>query len=371
MIYREFGKTGKKVSILGFGAMRLPETNQSGEAQVDFEKSINLMLKAFDYGINYVDTAYPYCYGQSEIAVGKALKETNKKIYVSTKSPVWRIEKKGDFRYYLEESLKKLDLGTIDFYHFHSLNEHFYKEKILKFNLIEEAEKAREEKLINHISFSFHDRPEVLKQLVDTGAFDSLLCQYNFLDRTNEEAISHAKDKGVGVAVMGPLAGGRLLNLGTENIVQEAGSNILELALQFVFGNSNVSVALSGMENIEMLGENVGIASNPISLSEMEAQVLGRISGKKEIKDMVPCNDCGYCIPCPNNIPIPRIFKIMNYCILTGVKGNSSWQYSLIGRYDDKSKADECVECGECEEKCPQDIEIIEQLKKGHKLLSR
>lgn len=370
MEYRDFGKTGIKVSKLGFGAMRFPETEKDGKWHIDEDKAIVLMHKAFKYGINYIDTANPYCHELSEITVGKALNDWKDRIYVSTKSPIWKLEKAGDYRMYLEKSLKRLNLDQIDFYHFHSLNEHLYEEKIIQFNLIDEAQKAKDEGLIKHISFSFHDDPKILKRFVNLEVFDSVLCQYNFLDRTNEEAIAYAVSKGVGVAVMGPVAGGRLLDLKTDDKRSMNDRDLVDMAFRFVFSNKNVSTALSGMGNVKMLKENIETAESPEELSQEEKEFIKMILENKEIKRMIPCNDCGYCIDCPNDIPISRIFKIYNYNLLTKIIDNARWQYNLIGAYNDnKSKADQCSECGECEEKCPQNIEIIDMLKKAHKTL--
>ncbi len=371
MEYRDFGKTGIKVSKLGFGAMRFPETEKDGKWYIDEDKAIALMHKAFKYGINYIDTAYPYCHENSEIAVGKAVNGWKERIYVSTKSPLWILEKKSDYRSYLEKSLERLNRDQIDFYHFHSLNEHFYEEKIIKFNLIEEAQKVKDEGLIKHISFSFHDEPENLKKYVDLDVFDSVLCQYNFLDTSNEEAIDYAASKGVGVVIMGPIAGGRLLDLKTDGTKSIKDRDLVDMAFRYVFSNRNVSIALSGMENEKMLDENIAIAEKLKELSPEEKEFIKIIQGSKEIKEMIRCNDCGYCIDCPSDIPISRIFKICNYNLLTGIEGNAKWQYDLIGNYDNKSMADQCSECGECEEKCPQNIEIIDMLNKAHKTLSR
>ncbi|MEF9426974.1 MAG: aldo/keto reductase, partial [Candidatus Mariimomonas ferrooxydans] len=254
----------------------------------------------------------------------------------------------------------------IDFYHFHSLNEHFYEEKLIKFDLIDEAQKAMDEGLIKHISFSFHDDPENLKRFVNLGVFDSVLCQYNFLDQTNEEAIEYAVSRGVGVAVMGPVVGGRLLGMEMDGIKNIKDRNLINMALRFVFSNKNVSTALSGMGTEKMLDENIETAEGPEELSGEEEKLIKEIQEKREIKEMIPCNDCGYCIDCPSGIPISRIFKIYNYNLLTKIDGNAKWQYNLIGNYDDKANADECSECGQCEEKCPQNIEIIEMLKEAH-----
>ena len=210
MQYRDFGSIGIKVSILGFGAMRLPEVETKGKYQVKEEESIEMIQRAFELGVNYIDTAYPYCHRQSELAVGKALQGWRDKVYLSSKMPTWEVKKTGDYRRFLEEQLKKLDVEYIDFYHFHDLNEDRFKNIVLKHNLLKEARKAKDEGLTKHISFSFHDKPEVMKRIIDVGIFESVLCQYNLLDRSNEEAMAYAKRKGLGVAVMGPVGGGRL-----------------------------------------------------------------------------------------------------------------------------------------------------------------
>ena len=170
---------------------------------------------------------------------------------------------------------------------------------------------------------------------------------------------------------MGPVAGGRLLDLKTGSTGNINDRDLVDLAFRFVFSNKNISIALSGMQNEKMLEENIETVEGPGELSGEEKKLIEEIQENKEIKEMIPCNDCGYCIDCPSDIPISRIFKICNYRLLTGIEGNAKWQYDLIGNYDDKSKADQCSECGECEEKCPQNIEIIEMLKKAHKTLSR
>jgi predicted aldo/keto reductase-like oxidoreductase len=167
MIYRKFGKAGVYVSILGFGAMRLPTKEVNGKKEFDEDLSIEIIRKSYELGINYFDTAYGYCDGKSEIILGKAIKGFREKIYISTKSPVWNIEKRDDYRRILEEQLKKLDIDYIDFYHFHSLNWQNFNEKVLKLNLVEEAIRAKEEKLIKHISFSFHDKPENMLKIVE------------------------------------------------------------------------------------------------------------------------------------------------------------------------------------------------------------
>ncbi|GAG33371.1 unnamed protein product, partial [marine sediment metagenome] len=252
---------------------------------------------------------------------GKALQGWRDKVYLSTKMPTWMVEKKDDYRRFLEEQLKKLNVEYIDFYHFHGLDEGRFKNIVLKYDLLREARKAKDERLIKHISFSFHDKPEVMKRLVDIGIFESVLCQYNLLDRSNEEAMAYAQSKGLGVAVMGPVGGGRLV---VSDILKEAiGPDVKstsELALRFVFANKNVSIALSGMENIEMVKENVRVASLSERLTNEELQIMENFIEGRKRKEEIPCTMCGYCQPCPESVAIPDILQLMNYYTIYGLK---------------------------------------------------
>jgi uncharacterized protein len=386
MEYREIGKTGKKASVLGFGAMRLPMIGAGSDKIVKEEESIKVILRAFELGINMIDTAYPYCSKQSEKIVGKALNEWKKnltgkhqgknapekqRVYLSTKFPTWLACKKDDFRIYLEEQIKNLDGNHIDFYLFHSLNEEYFTEKVLKLGLLDEALKAKEEGLISHISFSFHDIPDVMKKIIDTHVFEAVLCQYNILDRTNEEAICYAAEKGLGVFVMGPLGGGRIKDLGYFR-KKLAGSEkkIRELALKFVFSNPNISVAFSGMENLKMVEENSAIAGSYESFTDTERKIIIEFINANKTAELIPCTNCQYCMPCPADVAIPVILRIYNYYMLTNLQGNSAWQYRNI-LLDGASKlADSCTECSQCEEKCPQKIKITGKLKEAHKILT-
>ena len=209
MQYREFGKTGEKISVLGFGCMRLPEYEKDGKWYIDDEKAIPMLQKAVELGINYFDTGCSYCHGNSEITVGKALHHVRDKVLFSTKCPMGDdIKGTGDYRRMLEQSLRQMDTDHIDFYHFWATNKEVFDNKILKFNLLDEARKAKEEGLIRHISFSFHDKPEYIKYMIDTAEIlETMLVQYNFLDRSCEEMIAYAVQQGLGVVAMGAADG--------------------------------------------------------------------------------------------------------------------------------------------------------------------
>jgi len=372
MQYRDFGNTGIRVSVLGFGAMRLPQERIEGKSQIKQEESVEIIQKAFELGVNYVDTAYVYNKGDSELAVGKALKGWREKVYLSTKLPIWYFKKTSDYRRFFEEELERLKVDYIDFYHFHCLSEDKFKNIVLKYDLLREARKAKDEGLIKHISFSFHDKPEVMKRLIDIGIFESVLCQYNLLDRSNEEAMAYAQSKGLGVAVMGPVGGGRLATSGILKEIPVGNvKSTPELALRFVLANKNVSVALSGMGSMRMVEENVRAASLSRPLSNEELQTIETFIKERRKKEEIACNMCEYCQPCSNQVAISRIFELMNYYRVYGLKEYALREYQNIGsgEKDEREKADACTECGECEEKCPQKIKIMEKLKECHQAL--
>lgn len=371
MRYREFGSTGIKISALGFGGMRFRMTE--GGTRLDEDRAVSLLHRAFELGVNYVDTVYGYCNGQSEIVMGKALKGWRDRVYLSTKVPTGRIKTQGDYTRFLEEQLKKLDVEYIDFYHFHGLNQVLYDNVVLKLNVLEEAWRAKEAGLIKHISFSFHDTPEVLMRLVDTGAFQTLLCQYNFLDRSNEEAIAYARAKGMGVVVMGPIGGGRLAV--PANIMQKlVGRKVRstpEIALRFVLANKNVSCALSGMNTMEMVEENIRIASMDDELMPEDWEdIAAAIEENKKLAELY-CTGCNYCMPCPQGVDIPLNFRLMNYHKVYGITEYARREYGKLSATEKgrAKRAENCIECGECETKCPQQIEIRKQLRQTAKVL--
>ena len=365
MLYREFGKTGVKISALGFGAMRLP-TLEDGK-KLDEEKGIGIIHRAFELGVNYIDSAPYYCEGESEIVVGKALKGRRDKAYLSTKNPVE--DSSGDhWRERLEKSLKKLDTDYIDFYHMWGISWEAYNKDInVKNGPMSAAFKAKEEGLIRHISFSFHDASENMIKLIDTGNFETVLCQYNLLDRSNEKSIEYAKEKGLGVVIMGPVGGGRL---GTpsktiSNLLPGKIKSSAEIALRFVLANPNVSCALSGMGTMEMVEENVLTASNDNPLSKDELARVNESMLENKRRAELYCTGCNYCMPCPSEVNIPFNFEIMNYHRVYGLTDYAKGQYVQIGinEWMKGKKAEACVECGICETKCPQKIQIRKQLK--------
>lgn len=374
MQYRTYGKTGIKLSALGFGAMRLPEITTSGKPEVDEEKAIQIIRRGFELGINYIDTAYIYHGGQSEVVVGKAIHDLRDQIILSSKSPGHLVKKSGDYRRILEEQLSRLQQNYLDLYYFHGINYRNFMETEKKAGWLKEAEQAKSEGLIKHITFSFHGPANELKQLVDLGIFSGVLCQYNILDRSNEEAIAYAHDKGLGVTIMGPVGGGRIAGL-PDKIRQEVNlpaENNVELALRFVLANPNVTCTLSGMGSLTMVEQNVKYVSNSEPLKPQEVEAINQLMQKYRKMADLYCTGCKYCQPCPHGIDIPFIFDLFNYYQVYGIKEYATQNYANIGLepWLPKLKADACTECGACESKCPQKIKIREQLKEAHRVLS-
>jgi predicted aldo/keto reductase-like oxidoreductase len=294
---------------------------------------------------------------------------------------VWKddFDRPEQFENYLNLQLKRLDVDYVDIYLFHSLDKTSWKEKVLEFDLIERAERARDEGKINYIGFSFHDTPEVLKEIIDSNAFRVMLVQYNIINPINEEMISYAAEKGLGVAIMGSVAGGRLAGEPPAEMRQwlnKGRKNFVDLALKFVWTNPHVSVALSGMGSEQMVDDNLGIASgDTCTLSPQEMEIAQDVRQKfKELTDNI-CTSCEYCMPCPNEVNISFIFTALLYYQVYDQKERARLYYKNIGNveeyYPSGKDVTACVECGECEKKCPQKVPIIEQLKKAHQLLSK
>lgn len=379
MNYRKLGNSGIKVSALGFGCMRLP-TLKPGEPAINREEAIQLIRKGIDSGINYIDTAYPYHAKESEIVVGLALKDGyREKVTLVTKCPVGMPDFTKPVHYdkYLNEQLEKLDVDYLDFYLFHGINGKIFREKVLGLNLIERAKTAKEKGRIKHIGFSFHDKPEVLKEIIDSEHFELMLVQYNIIDQVNEEMLAYAAENGLGVAIMGPVGGGRLAGTPPPESMQQwitkGRNNFVDLSLRFVLSNPNVSVALSGMGSKEMLDENLKLVSkeNYNLLNSDEKDRIRNIATKfKELSDVV-CTGCGYCMPCPNEVNIKEIFDFLIRYQVYGQKEEAKSMYAQIGkvRWLPGKDATACIECEECLEKCPQNIPIIEKLKDARQIL--
>jgi len=378
MQYRKFGNTGMNVSTLGFGCMRLPMHEINGKRVVDKDKSNEMIKKAYELGVNYFDTAFFYCDQDSEVAVGQGVKAFRDKIYVATKIPLGdEVQKASDYRAMLEKQLKKLDMDYIDCYHFWGINKGGFDDKILRLDLLSEARKAKEEGLIKHISFSYHGNPDDLPYIIEKAeVLESMLIQYNLLDRSNEKGIEYAASKGLGVVAMGPVGGGRLAAPADlyQKVSGKESTSTYELALRFVLGNPNISCALSGMQKMSEVENNAAVMSSNEPFTEAEnKKIIQQMEDLKKFSDLY-CTGCRYCMPCVSDIDIPHLFYMYT---MYNVYGLTDLAKDMYRRYNkertDKNKGGfvkDCIECGACETKCPQSIEIREKLKLVHETLS-
>ena len=365
MIYRELGRTGYRVSQLGFGAMRLPMVGEGESACIDRERAIPMIHRAFEAGVNYIDTAVGYCNQDSQRTVGEALKGRRDTIVVSTKNHEYEDEK--IWWQHLDDSLERLQVDYIDIYNHHGINWERYVSDVEP-TVSKWMRSARDQGLIKHICTSFHDTNENLMKLIETGYPESITLQYNMLDQALEEGIALAHDRGVGIVVMGPVGGGRLgVSSPVLTELLPGVGRVPELALRFVLSNPNVCVALSGMSTLQHVEENIATASDERSLNEGERNAIAEhLQRLKEMADLY-CTGCGYCVPCEQNVSIPQIFQKYNEARVYGLWEQSVATYSSL-RAQGKD-ADVCIECGECEEKCPQHIPIRDQLKEAHEAL--
>jgi predicted aldo/keto reductase-like oxidoreductase len=378
MLYRKFGLSDWEASILGFGCMRLP-TSDGIPISVNIveDEAIEMIRHAIDAGINYLDTAYTYHEEKSEVVLGKALRDGyRERVRIATKSPVWLVEKPGDFDRFLDEQLERLQAGPIDYYLFHGLNAKRWQD-IKKLGLLERAEAAICDGRIGHIGFSFHDVYGSFQEIID-GYDGWSMCQiqYNYMDTENQagtRGLAYAASKGIAVVVMEPLLGGNLARppQDIQEVFDACGEKRTpaEWALQWIWDQPEVAVVLSGMRNMRELEENMHTANTAAArpLGEAELGLIARVRERFESKAAVPCTGCGYCLPCPQGVDIPANFGLYNDGIIYDDLMVSRFRYFRFFTESDRASA--CSGCGECEEKCPQHIAISELMPGVHAVL--
>ncbi len=386
MLYRKLGKTGCDVSILGFGCMRLPMKDGGQSAAdrfdpkkfIDEELAIELIQYARAQGVNYFDTAYPYHSGKSEPLLGKAVKGRREKILIATKLPSWMVKSAEDFDKFLDEQLQRLQTRYIDFYLLHGLGRETWN-KMKSLGALRFLDKILADGRARFTGFSFHDDVRIFKEIVD--AYDWTVCQiqYNYLDRNyqaGQEGLGYAASKGLGVVIMEPLRGGRLAEQMPEQVqaIWDSAAekrSPAEWALRWVWNHPQVSTALSGMNSMAQLKENLKIADEgrAHSLSSKDLALIDRVAETFQKTLPIDCTACCYCLPCPQGVNIPHNFRLYNdHQIFKDQEIN----FILYNRMTaPEQRASNCSACGECEERCPQQIKIIEGLKKVHSALHR
>ena len=366
MQFRTYGRTGCEVSRLGFGAMRLP-TREDGK--VDRDRAVPLIRRALDGGVNLIDSMLNYHRGESEEVVGDAVRGRRREsYYIQTKTTIYNDPTPEDnFRTRLETALGRLGCEYIDFYLLHSLSKDAWRRNGKGAMAVLRA--AQREGLIRFIGFSTHDEPENVYELIGTGEFDCMLVQYNLLDQTWEEAIAWAAEAGLGVSVMGPVMGGRLaMPSELTRLADNQETRTTEACFRYVWSNPNVAVALSGMSEPEQVDENLASARDAPPLTTDEMWTLeSAIADKRALADLY-CTGCNYCMPCPHKVNIPACFLHMNWYRVYGMREEGRKAYAALVKQE--SDGGVCQACGECLDKCPQRIEIAEQLAEVHEALA-
>ena len=387
MKYRKFGSLDWEASALGWGCMRLPTRKKFFFfKEIDEPEAIKVIRHGIDNGINYVDTAYGYHQGKSEIIVGKALKDGyREKVHLVTKLPIWKVKQPDDVIKYLKEQLDKLQTDYLDIYLVHAMNKGRFA-KVKELDVLKKMEEAKESGLIKHIGFSFHDNVHVFKEIIDYYPWDMAQIQYNYMDTRNQattEGLEYAASKGIAVVIMEPVRGGRLANPPKE--VQDifTSSHVkrtpVDWALQFLWNKPGVSCVISGMSNMKQLVENLESADNSgiDILSEKENEVLEQVADVFRKAILIPCTDCKYCLEvCPSGVGIPSNFKMLNE--LSQSKNYKKWRKKYknlaiseksLNDARDNGMATLCTKCKSCIEQCPQDIDIPTELEKVNEVL--
>jgi len=368
MQYRTLGRTQARVSVLGFGAMRLPHRGK--DTDVDEAAAVEMIRYAIDQGVNYVDTAYVYHGGNGEGVVGRALSGGYRdRVYLATKLPIWSVQKREDCDRFFDEQLARLQTDHIDFYLLHCLQKKSWP-AMRDLGVLEWAERQQAAGRIRHFGFSFHDSYEALVEIVD--AYDWSFCQiqYNFVNeevQAGTKGLRYAAAKGLGVIVMEPLFGGTLANPPppVRKIWDAAGPQVnpVDLALRWVWNQPEVSLALSGMSTLEQVRQNIAIAGRAGvgALTPVELELLARVRDEYQRLSPIACTKCGYCLPCPHGVNIPLNFELYNQATVFEGSSRSLCRNLYLG-LPESERAAACEQCGTCEERCPQHLAVADLL---------
>ena len=355
MLYKEYGRTGKKISVIGFGGMRFVKTKDS----YDYDKCAEVIHRANELGVNYFDTAPFYNEDHSENIFGLAFKNMPKDFYVSTKS----MQKDGGkLRSQLETSLKRLNVQKINFFHIWCiLNMDDYKSRMVKGGAYETALKAKEEGLIEHIVFSTHCNGDEIATIVKDGCFEGMTIGYNILNFPfRQKGLIAAYKHGLGVATMNPLGGGLIPQKRDyfDFIRDTEDGSVVDAALRFNGSHKEITTVLAGMGTIDEVIENTRIGDR---INEFSYHKLNEISNKLFASMDKLCTGCRYCEACPEKIEVSKFMLAYNQSILGDQKDGANWMKYHWGL--PASIADKCLTCGICEQKCTQHLPIMDRLK--------
>jgi predicted aldo/keto reductase-like oxidoreductase len=355
--------------------MRLP-TLGGDRSNVDEAEAIRMLHYAFDHGVNYADSAYGYHGGNSERVLGKALKGGYRdKVKVATKFPTRLLQGEDDFDRILDEQLARLQVDHIDRYLLHGLRAPRW-ELVQRYDVLSRAELAIADGRIGCLGFSFHDSFDVFKEILDSyDGWTFCQIQYNYMNeeyQAGTKGLEYAAAKGLAVVVMEPLLGGKLVD--PPQPIQDLWDTSAKArtpadwALQWQWNKPEVSLVLSGMSAMEHVVQNVASAesSGVGTLTADELALIGQVRDRYEELCPVPCTGCGYCMPCPNGVDIPRSFSTFNTGAMYNSYDDARRRYRRVA---EEARANACIQCRACEELCPQDIEVSAWMPVVHEVL--
>ncbi len=374
MKYRK-DKYGNELSQLGYGCMRF--TSKGGK--IDYAKAESEIMRAVEKGVNYFDTAYAYA--GSEECLGRILEENNvrDKVNIATKLPQYLVRSMKAIDRIFNEELSRLSTDHVDYYLMHMFTDISEWERLKSYGIEDWIAARKADGSIRQIGFSYHGDTEMFLQILDAYDWDFCQVQYNYLDETSQagrRGVEYAEEKGIPVVIMEPLRGGKLVNLPVkakrELSDSGKGYTAAELGLRWLWNQSGVTVVLSGMNSLEMVDENIRIASDaePGCFDESDFALIGSVKKIIKEKERVGCTGCRYCMPCPSGVDIPGIFHHWNLMYIEGKKNPVRFEFARnVGLQGKPGFASQCVGCGKCETHCPQHIQIREMLKKADKEL--
>ncbi|MBD5523113.1 MAG: aldo/keto reductase [Lachnospiraceae bacterium] len=363
---RKMDKLNIETSLLGFGCMRFPTT---ADGEIDEPEAERMLDKAIAAGVNYIDTAYPYHNGKSELLVGKVLKKYDRNsFYLATKLPVWLVHTVEDVDRLLDEQLHKLQTDHIDFYLMHAMDKARW-DQMKEIGCIERLEKLREAGKIKYIGFSFHDKYETFEEIVEARDWDFCQIQLNYMDTREQAGLKGyelAASKGIPLVIMEPVKGGSLAVF-AEDIMDkfhklDADASAASFALRWVGSLPGVKVILSGMSTMEQVDDNLKTFGSFKPLTGEEEKTITQVTEILRSRVQNGCTGCRYCMPCPAGVDIPGCFASWNTYHMYQNYNVVKWRWEQA--LGDGKQAKNCIKCGKCEQVCPQKLSIRQDLEK-------
>jgi len=373
---------GNSISLLGFGCMRLPQTSPHA-TDIDYGLGRAMVEYAYEHGVNYFDTAYPYHDGKSEVFIGEALRGYPRaSFFLADKMPTWLIRSGDDAKRLFEEQLQRCQVAYFDAYLCHAIgqSDSDFAKKYEKTGALEYLLRQKEEGRIRRLGFSFHGTPERLAAILSRQDWDFAQIQLNYLDWDLIQSgtlYAMLAERAIPCLVMEPVRGGSLHTLCEESIriLQAANPqrSTASWAIRFAASLPHVLTVLSGMSTLEQLHDNVATLENFQPLTPAERQILDQVCAAYLATGAIACTTCRYCMDCPNGVDIPGVFGAYNRCaaslglpvfvsLMHHANKNAQAFLAACEELPEANRAHNCTACGHCLEHCPQHIDIPEKM---------